>query len=133
MRDIEGKQLLREMVENDNEVIVQTETVKVTYAELRKIVREALSEEITVANEEMDAPDELVVQEDPLYPGDDGLEQSGSSCGCDGGGEYEEEMEMQASEDDELAAVLAAAEMHHDERAEGDFPRRGSFWDKIGF
>lgn len=134
MRDIEGKQLLREMVESDDEVVVQTETVKVTYAELRKIVREALSEDIAIANEEMDAPDELVVQEDPLYPGDHGLEPAGKSCGCGGEeAEAEESMAMQAIEDEELEAALAAAEMHHDARAEGDFPRRRSFWDEIDF
>lgn len=78
MRDIEGKELLREMIETDEETIVRTETVKVTFGQLKKLVREALKEsDVTqVANEEMDAPDELVVQEDPLYPGDNGLEQA---------------------------------------------------------
>ena len=144
MRDIEGTRLLREMVESDDNVkdeVVQTENTRITFGELRRLVRSVLKEEVQMASEEMNAPDDLV-QEDPLYPGDDGLGQGAETSACGGCGacnscvgadaassEEEEfmmqDLEAQALEDEEMAMMLATAEMHGDAEREGDFPPRG--------
>lgn len=66
MRDIEGKEILREMLEGHTRSSISSgRTVRVTFGELKRLVREA------VANEEMDAPDELVTLDEIAPMADD--------------------------------------------------------------